>query len=226
MIGWLYAFVYQISRQQILAFSLAGWLKLALLCLAFWGLLRGWPAIPLLAPVAAALFFHLLVWWIGRQGYVYFMAATRPAPGDAPSLADNEQVSLRVTGLLATKDREVYLLNRPAQYWRVPLGEHIFMAEHEPGRYLYQFVRRETLRSVKAGRLLFGSQPQETLAVEFWASWGPAFANLEDAYYVSQEKEFPQIKRVLYLAFDRSEQRDIVWRNLIRKTRSHDRRGS
>jgi hypothetical protein len=167
LIGRLYAFLYH-SRQYHFIFPLSVWLKGLPLVLLFLSLTRRLPVglVPLWLGLAVAVFW--LYWKAGRDGYVRFITEVGAAlPADLQPLPYNQHLSVRATGIFSVTDREEYILDRPAEYWRVPLNDHIIMVQQRPRRFLYQFFQPDTLLEVRAGRLLFGSRPKIALGHSF-----------------------------------------------------------
>jgi hypothetical protein len=215
--GRVNAFLYQTQRRTFLGFSLAGWLKnLPLLLLLIAWLLEE-PTPVLLLALALALMMRLLYASAERAGFVTFVPDTGLSLAEkVKPPADNRQIKVCATGTFAVHEREAYLLLRPATYWRMPLGEHVIMVEERPGRFLYQFLRAETVERLRPGRLLFGSQPQIALAIQFLSAWGPDAATPGKAYFVGGDGEPAPVKRTVYLTFANEEERQAVWRNLLR----------
>lgn len=168
----MYALMYFLSRRPFLI-ALVRWLPLLAL---FIGWLRGWPPAALLAVALVAVWINYSLWRARRDNYNRFVPHARPL-GDAPAeppLPPNTRLEVLATGLFSVSGRESRLLLRPAKYWHVPLGDHIIMAEEEPGKYLYQFFSAATLQELREGLLLYGAQPTPALAVSFLARWGPS----------------------------------------------------
>ena len=110
-----------------------------------------------------------------RQDYNKFVAddTAVPPPPSAQTLAPNERTAVHASGRYAVSDKhDTVLLQNPAHYWRVPLGDHIVMVEYRPKRFLYQFISPRTLQKVERGWILFGKEPIPTLAITFLEVWG------------------------------------------------------
>lgn len=215
--GRLNAFLYHTRQRTFLGFSLAGWLKnLPLLLLLIAWLLAYHTAVLLLA-LALALLVRLLYAVSERAGFVTFVPdGNMRLPEEVEPPADHRKIKVFASGVFAVHDREAYLLQRPAHYWRLPIGEHLIMVEERPGRFLYQFWRGETVQRVQPGQVLFGSRPQTGLAVDCLSAWGPDAATPGKSYYVGGESESAPVRRTIYLTFDREDDRQAVWRNLMR----------
>ena len=76
-------------------------------------------------------------------------------------MVDNHKVALRATGVFSVKDWEEFMLGRPADYWRVPMGDHAVMVQYSPGRFLYQFIRLGAIEAIEAGSLFHGRRRPE-----------------------------------------------------------------
>jgi hypothetical protein len=109
---------------------------------------------------------------------------------------------------------------RPATYWRVPLGEHVVMAEERPGKYLYQFFSAASLQAIQPGWLLFGRNPSETLAISFLASWGPDYTKFGQIYEDGDDSKLPPPRRVtVYLSAADENLRRSLWHTILNDAR-------
>lgn len=214
-----YAFLYWSSRHRLLGLSFRTWLVILPAILAFAGLLRAWPMAAILGLLLlSALLFALNV-YAARSGYKRFVPDDAMALDDEYEAPRNEhRIPLHATGLFSVQDRENYVLARPAEYWRVPLGQHVFMVQELPGRFLYQIINPQDIESVQPGYLLYGREPQKALALNFLATWGPQFAYQPTYTYLGQEEEPPAVvgvARTVYLTFDSDADRHTVWKSLL-----------
>lgn len=215
----LYAFLYWSSRHHLLGLSLRSLLVLLPIILAFAGLLRAWlmPVVFALLILSAVMF--VLVLFAARSGYKRFVPDDSMALNDEYAAPRNEhRISLQATGVFSVHNREDYVLARPAEYWRVPLGQHVFMVQERPGRFLYQIINPQDIESVQPGYLLFGREPQKALALNFLATWGPQFAYQPSYTYVGQEEDLPPVvgvARTVYLTFASDADRHTVWKSLL-----------
>lgn len=214
----LYAFMYWSKRHAFLGFSLGTWLRLLPFTLFLLGLAQGWP-LPLNLLLLALFFLLLLLFALGRRaGYKRFIPESHMALDDDFAVPRPEQrVPLRATGLFSVRDREDYVVERPGAYWRVPHGQHVFMVEEGPGRYLYQIINPRHVHLVEPGYLLFGRQPQKALALRFTVTWGPQFAT-EPVYYYTPEPDEPEAAgetRTIFFTFDHDADRHAVWKSLL-----------
>ena len=211
----MYAFTHTLSHRSFLGIRLrlyARWLPILALLI---GWLSGWPLPVLIGLLLVILWINYSMWRARRDNYNRFVAQgsalTAAATGDpAPP---NQKIAVMATGLFSVSGRDNRLLLRPAQYWRVPLGDHVVMVEEEPGKFLYQFFNAASLQDVRDGLLLFGSQPRQTLAITFLASWGAEYTRFGPMGEVAGE-EAPAPKRVTVLLSTADEQA----RRLIRDT--------
>ncbi|HQF71671.1 MAG TPA: hypothetical protein PLH39_10375 [Promineifilum sp.] len=207
----MYALMYFLSRRPFLS-ALVRWLPLAAL---FIGWLQGWPPAALLVVALVAVWINYSLWRARRDNYNRFVADARPL-GDAPPeppLPPNQRLEVLATGLFSVSGRESRLFLRPARYWHVPLGDHIIMAEEEPGKYLYQFFSATTLQELREGLLLYGTQPTPALAVSFLARWGPEHTRFCQVYELGQDEGPPPKRITVYLT-----SADENTRRLIRET--------
>jgi hypothetical protein len=216
LIGRLYALLYY-TRQYSFIFPLSMWIRGLPIVLLLFSLTRGWPLAVTLFWLALAVGVQWLYGKAGRDGYVRFVEeAGGGLPADLPPLPYNERVPLRATGVFSVTDRDEYVLNRPAEYWRVPLNDHIIMVQQRPGRFLYQFFQPDTLLEVRAGHLLFGTRPLIALAIRFQVNWGPEFGDDTRAFYVGGgQKEAPKKERWIYLSFEDETTRRQVWQTAV-----------
>lgn len=216
--GLLNGFLYFSTRRRFLGFTISGWLKFLPLLLAFIALLGRWPFLWIVVGLVLAVAVRVLYWNAKRRGYISFIPiASQAVPDEARPIPDNEKLPALATGLFSVIDKESYVLQRPAEYWRAPVGDHAIMVEHVPGRYLYQFVKAGTLKQVEYGYLVFGARPVEALSITFRSTWGPQFSENEQSQYMSSKNEKSgHLRRTAYLTFDDRILRQSVWQNLLR----------
>lgn len=198
----MYALMHVLNRRSFFGIrlkSLARWLPILAL-LAGWVLNWSWAV--MVALLVGAVWINFSLWRARRDNYSRFVSG-KPAPGSEPAsepLPPNQKVGVLASGLFSVSGREGRLLLRPAQYWRVPLGEHVIMVEEEPGKYLYQFFDAASLQEVREGRLLFGTHPPRALAITFLARWGPEYTRF-GAPGEAQSDDGPPPKRLtIYLS--------------------------
>jgi hypothetical protein len=215
--GSLYAFLYATVQHTFLGATISGWLKNGLLLLALIILFLGWPVFWPALMMALDVLLRLLYWKARRDGFVRFTVETDQRPAaDAPHLADNQKVSFKATGIFSVKDWESYVLERPADYWRVSMGDHVMMVHHSPGRFLYQFIRIGAVESIEAGLLCHGAQPQKALAISYLTSWGPDSEDVDFMFYAPSDENNPSRQtRKMFLAFENESARASVWHKLL-----------
>ena len=218
-LGLPYTFLYWSSGRRLLGFSFRSWLMLLPLILAFAGLLRGWPRPVILGLLIFTALLFVLVLVAARSGYKRFVPDDSMALDDEYVVPRNERrISLHATGIFSLHNREDYVLARPAEYWRVPLGQHVFMVQERPGRFLYQIINPRDIEGVQPGYLLYGRTPQKALALSFLATWGPQFVYQPSYTYTGQEEDPPPIvgvARTVYLTFASDADRYTVWKSLL-----------
>lgn len=213
-LGIMYWLIHWTDKTRILGLKIGSLVRLLSFALPVLVWLQGWGRVA----VAAALLFFVWIqfsYWRGRRnGYYRFVgdqdgllaaAAVRPLPA-------NEHVSACATGVFSLKDWERNVVLRPAEYWQVPMGDHVLMVEHEPGRFLYQFVSAELMQDLRQGCLLYGARPRRALSVTFLSSWGPEFS--EDGLGVRSSKPVEKLRQI-YLTFDNQEVEKVVWQNFL-----------
>ena len=208
----MYALLYAMSRRSFLGMrlsTLARWLPILALLV---GLIADWPLPVMIGLLLVTIWIHYSFWRAKRDNYNRFIAHSAPPPaGQAMEpLPPNRKLPVRATGLFSVSGRENSLLLRPAHYWRVPLGDHVVMAEEDPGKYLYQFFDGRTLQEVQPGWLLFGARPVESLAVTFLARWGPEYTRFGPSHETGNDGLPPPKRVTVYLsAEDETVQRTI-----------------
>lgn len=216
----MYAFVYALNRRSFLGVrlvTLARWVPILLL---LYGWVRQWPVAAELALLAVIAWFHYSLWRAKRDNYNRFVPIAAP-PDDEPltPLPANHKVSVQATGLFSVSGRDNMLLLRPADYWRVPLGEHVIMAHESPGKYLYQFFNVENLQEAQLGWLLFGRRPVETVAVTFLSRWGPEYTRFGQVYEDGSEDRRPARRLTVYLSIPDEATRRAVWHTIAADAR-------
>ena len=212
----LFTFLYITRLRQFLGLSWSAWLRILPFLLGLLGLIMLWPLWLTIFWLALALFFWLLYAVAGRMGYQRFMEdeTYRRDPSAGP-LAAEEKVVLRATGIFSLHDREDYVLEHPAEYWHVPLGQHVFMVQYRRGNYLYQVIKPEFVQQVTPGLLLFGAQPRRALAVTFYVTWGPQYSEYQFYYVGTDNAPQPDQERTVYLTFRDEAQLHRVWCSLV-----------
>jgi hypothetical protein len=216
-IGVLYAFAYFSAHRSFLGARLSSWLKFILIVFT----ITAWfTRQPLWAIVGAAVLIgvYFFYWYVKRQGYIRFIPIQSQAPHSVKELLrDNKKVKARATGTFSVSSHEAYVLQKPAEYWRVPIGDHAIMVEHMPGKFLYQFIQSGALQTVAVGFLIFGRRPQEALAVRFLTTWGPEFGQYTPKQLMAGANHTPaKLERTIYLTFEDARDQYLVRKNLLR----------
>lgn len=218
----MYALMHGLSKRNVLGMrlaTLARWLPILVFAFGWW---RNWAPWLLVALLFAIVWLNYSLWRARRDNYSRFvpgkdllMAASRPEP-----LPPNQKITLLATGPFSVTGRESQLLLSPASYWRVPLGDHIVMAEEAPGRYLYQFFDGATLQDVRSGWILNGREPLESVAVTFLARWGPEYTQFGQLHGRSPDEGEASPKRVtIYLTAEDANDQRAVWHSIVHEAR-------
>jgi hypothetical protein len=217
----MYALAYGLNGRSLLGVRLGSWLRWLPVIGLLIGWARQWPPAVMVALVLVAVWLNYSLWRARRDNYNRFVP-NRAAGADTiepTPLPPNERLSILATGLFSVSGRESRLLLRPAQYWRVPLGDHIIMAEEEPGKYLYQFFDARSLQELREGLLLYGPHPRATLAVSFLARWGPEYTRFGQQHEADHDDGPPPRRVTVYLSTE-----DDATRRRVRDTIVHDAR--
>ncbi|MDT8305836.1 MAG: hypothetical protein RRC07_07865 [Anaerolineae bacterium] len=219
LLGRLYAILYESRQRRLFGVTWRTWLVILPVILAVAGLGRGWP-FPLIVALFALTPLLLLLYTVARRaGYKHFVPDTEMALDDTFAAPRNEhRIALHATGIFSLHDREDYVLARPAEYWRVPLGQHVIMVQQTPGRFLYQIIDPENVERIQPGHLFYGRNRQKALALHFLASWGPQFVYEPSYRYVGDDDEPPPshtIPRTVYLTFSSDADRHAVWKSML-----------
>lgn len=218
LIGVLYALAYFTAHRGFLGARLSTWIKWmpVVFTLAAW--FGRWPVYWVAIGVVWFVVVQFFYWRVKKQGYIRFMALDEPPRQEGETvLVDNKKVKTLATGTFSVSSHEAYVLQKPAEYWRVPIGDHAIMVQHMPGKYLYQFVQAGALQSVAAGYLIFGRRPQEALAITFLTTWGPEFGQHTPKQLMAGANHTPaKLERTIYLTIPDAADRHLVRRNLLR----------
>lgn len=218
-----YSVMYALNQRSFLGIrlsSLARWLPVFLFLI---GLIQNWPRPWLFILLALTVWVNYSLWRARRDNYNRFVpdgSFIAKGMDNARPLPPNEKLTVQATGLFSVSGREAKLLLCPADYWRVPLGEHIVMAEERPGKFLYQFFNAQSLQTIQPGWLLFGAQPVESLAITFLARWGPEYTRFGQVYEGGNDDDLPPPKQVtLYLSPADEEIRRTIWHTIVSDAR-------
>ncbi len=201
-LGLVYGFTYWTSH-HVFIFRLSTWVKL----LAFGPLMIVWRQNRSVPVLGLALLLGLWVLWLywraRRVGYKRFVVGDTAVTSttDLTPITPNQHVPLKASGIFGVSDREEQILMRPAEYWRVPLGEHTVMVQPEPGRFLYQFFNATNLQNLQTGWLICGLVPRSVLAVTFYSAWGNNPLSLRELYQGTDDENRESKRRTIYLHF-------------------------
>ncbi len=203
-LGFAYAFTFRTSHTFFLGATVRGWIKFLGLLLLLAAIVLRWGAWGIGGTAVLLFWLQFSYWRAQKAGYSKFVPdENSPLPGgEAAPLPPYQRVSLHATGVYQVTEFSKAVLLRPAEYWQVPLGQHIVMVEHRKQKYLYQFFYARTLRQVQKGWLIFGPRPLDTLAVTFVNAW-------------TEENDKPEILTV-YLSFADAAGQTAVWQMLAR----------
>jgi hypothetical protein len=226
-LGRLYSLAFWATSHHFLGIrfsTLFRWLPVILL---LFGWIERWPVWLLGVLLIATLWIYLAFWRARRANYNRFVADETPliSPAELTPLPPNTHMAARATGLFSVTGRENNLLLQPAEYWQVPLGEHIVMVEERPGKYLYQFFNAPTLQEVRQGWLIFGRRPLASLAISFLSAWGPAYTNFQ-IYELGDRVGPPPRKQTIYLTFEKDTDRRAVWHTIVHDARQARQRST
>jgi len=170
----LFAFAYRSSHSSFVGISLSSWIKLLSLVPLLVTLARGMWGVPTLLAILPFLCVSIVYWRASQRGYVKFVPdLIQPNTDSIPSvLPPDQHVKMWATGLFEVEGLRDYALLRPAEYWQVPLGTHIFMVRVTSQRFKYQILDPANIRAVRLGTLLFSRPLRYSVAI--------TFVNLED----------------------------------------------
>lgn len=200
-LGLAYAVTFWTSHKSFLGASLQGWIKFLALMLLLGSLLFRWGVWEIGGTAVFLVWLHFSYWRAKKAGYSKFIPDETGQFPPGVGLSPYQRTAVWATGVYHVTEFSKFVLLCPAEYWQVPLGQHVVMVQHRRQRYIYQFFHWRTLRQVQKGWLIFGSRPLDTLAVTFESAW------------VEDGKE-PEI-RTIYLSFADVEGQTAVW-NTIR----------
>lgn len=223
-LGRLYAFAYSSERRTFLGLPHSGWLRLAIFALFAAALVGRWGWLTVGLTVLLWLIVSFVYRRARRKNYNKFVAdeTAVPPPPTAATLGPNEKTAVYASGRYAVTDKaDTVLLQNPAHYWHVPLGDHIVMVEYRPKRFLYQFISPRTLQKVQPGWILFGKEPIPTLAITFLEVWGQDDTQ-SLLYYVGggPSDELSRLKpRTIFFSFEDTAVLQKVWATLRKDSR-------
>lgn len=220
LVGRLWAFAYISQRRTFLGIPRSGWLRIGIFALFATALIGRWGWLAVWLTVLLWFYVGFVYRRARRQDYNKFVAdeTAVPPPASAQTLAPNEKTAVHASGRYVVTDKaDTVLLQKPAHFWRVPLGDHIVMVEYRPKRFLYQFISPRTLQKVERGWILFGKKPIQTLAITFLEVWGQD-ENSSLLFYVrgGPTDDLSHLKpRTIYFSFEDTAVLQKVWATLI-----------
>lgn len=218
LLSQFYTLMYQSRRRRFLGVTVATWIILLLLLLALWAFMSRWSPLLYNGALILAALLAVAYWVVGRLGYTRFVPdETMALDPEFAAPRVESRVPLRATGIFSVRDYERYVLEETAEYWRVPMGQHVIMVHHGPEQFLYQILEPHYVRAVTPGFLLYGRQPQPAIAVQFVVSWAPEMAR-EPRFYPGApepQERAPSEERTIYFTFDHDADRYAVWRSLV-----------
>lgn len=221
LLGTIFYWTYMTDSRTFLGLPLGWFIRRLLFVPVLLGLLGRWGRWTWIL-LGVAVLVSLVYRYAAQVGYSRFVMKRRGmdlAKEGLRPLPANEKIAVQATGLFSVRDRESFVLLQPAQYWQVPLGDHVVMVEHMPKSYVYQFFDAASLQQVQEGWLIFGREPQEALAITFRTRWAPQFAQFEIRYYVQDEAEPEAPLRTIYFSFDNEADKQAVWHNIVQDAR-------
>lgn len=216
-LGVMYWLIHWTDAHRILGIRASSLIRLFSLGVPILAWIQGWDRPVLIITALFFLWIQFSFWRGRRSGYYRFVGEKVKllSESEIRPLHTNKHIPVCASGVFSLKDWESNVVFRPAEYWQVPLGDHAFMVEHEPGRFLYQFVDAKFMQDLKKGWLLFGTQPRPALLISFLSTWGPEF-NEDEFSFRSKNKNKPiEKQRTIYLSFDDKEIEEAVWQNLL-----------
>ena len=226
-IGRLYAFAYTSQRRNFLGIPQSGWLRMGIFAVFAAALIGRWGWFAVGLTVLLWFYVSFVYRRARRADYNKFVAddTAVPPPPTAVPLKPNEKTAVHASGRYAVTDKaDTVLLQKPAHYWRVPLGDHVVMVQYRPKRFLYQFISPRTLQKVQRGWILYGKEPIPTLAITFLEVWGQD-ENASLQYYVGggPTDDLSRLKpRTIYFSFADTAVLQKVWATLILATDDTD----
>jgi len=217
-----YWFTYTTSIRTVLWVRIERWIKLVALLLLVCAFIFQLGQVALIITAVILVWIFFSYWRANKTGYSKFVADSKMALPDGELLVmpANQKTQTKATGIFSVKDMDDFVLLQPAQYWQVPLGEHVMMVEMPDNfGYRYQFFNPRTLQRVQKGWLLFGPEPKRTLAITLLSEFGEAFVDQQNQFSFGREKNRTGVKRTVYLSFTDKADETAVWHNIVRSAR-------
>lgn len=220
-LGPLFAFTRWTATHALLGMRFRTLVMLASLALLAYAWVRRWPGWALGLALLLFVYLAFVYWRSARVGYFRFVPDKNSVlpTGELGSLPANEHVAVQMTGVLSVQSREESVLLHPAEYWQVPLGDHIVMVQRGRDKFLYQFFDGASLQLVRHGWLVHGLQPHPALEVAFLTAWGPDFASPTFYLFGGSEGKIEKKQRSIYFSFDDPQTERAVWHNIVSDAR-------
>ena len=225
MTGVLFKLSYNLQRFQAAGWSLARWLTAALLLISALGLLRWLPGGRLSAGVAFGGLATLwaLGRWAQRCDYVSF-AGDHAAPSPARAMLPmSELIPLHASGSFAVEGETQHFTELPAHYQSFEIREHAILGRVRAARFLlvgqwpvqeigmwYIFIPPQHLLKVASGALHHGRGTRPALRLLIVSTAEEKKRN--SLLSVGRKRDS---NSVVYLSFDRLEDRQRVWGDLL-----------
>ncbi len=216
-LGAMYWLIHWTDTRRVLGIRASSLIRLFSLALPILAWIQRWNRTGLILALLFFLWIQFSYWRGRRAGYYRFVGKDVDllSSGEINPLQTNKHIPVCATGIFSLKNWESNVVFRPAEYWQVPMGDHAIMVQHEPGRYLYQFISVKLMQNLRRGWLLFGSQPSPALSISFLSTWGPEFSD-ENFSLLGRDQDKPVEKlRTIYLSFENEAYEDAVWHNLL-----------
>lgn len=217
LVGYLYAFMYFASDRLVVGASLLGWITAFLIILGLYLWYKTGSVAWFLVVLSFAALLRIAYWLAKRNGFILFVNQEGElASARTRGLVDYQKLDLRASGVFSVANRDEYMFRRPALLWRVPFGDHALMVQRPEGRYLYQFVEAGHMAGIEPGWLVYGSQLNFALEINFQTTWGSVAGETDFNWFAPKESvETKRYKRTLYLGLEDEETRDAVLASLV-----------
>jgi hypothetical protein len=220
-LGTMYWLIYWTETHRILGPRLSTIIRLLAWLPPLLAWIRHWGDVAFIFSLIFLLWIQFSYWRAKRTGYYRFVGdgSELLTTDQITPLPTNRRIPVYATGIFSLKEWERNVMFMPAEYWQVPLGDHALMVQHQPGRYLYQFISAELLQNLERGWLLFGPTPNPALSITFLSTWGPEFDDQTFSLLGRSNSKPVEKVRTIYLSFDNEEFEQAVWQNLLSEAR-------
>jgi hypothetical protein len=215
--GTIYAFMYFTSDRMLFGVTLLGWITVVLFTMALYLWLQSRSFTVFLFVLAGLSAIRILYLKAKRDGFIIFSPLDNEVSPTNPNRLENmHRQDVWASGVFSVLGREEHMIQRPAQMWRVPFGDHAMMVQRPAGRFLYQFIEAGYIQQIQAGYIIFGTQVNAALEVDFMTTWGPDTGESDFNWFSSSEGSEPKrLKRSIYLGFASKSIRDAIWHSLL-----------